>query len=111
MKKKIKVHRSLGLDHLGVLTIGWKHPIRVKPGDTIELIGEDFHKTLLVTEPRANCHGCPLKHTVSGQYYGCGVTRVTSSSMMCGLCERMLRNHKWMMYIGFEDLEQVMEEL
>lgn len=111
MKKRIKVHMHLGLSHLGVRTIGWKDPIKVKPGDTVELIGEDFHKTLLVTEPRDNCQGCPLTHTVSGQYYGCGVTRMTNSSVVCGLCERSRRNHKWMSYIGFQDLDKVMEEL
>ena len=110
MKKKIKVHWHLGLAHLGVRTVGWKDPIKVKPGDTVELIGEDFHKTLLVTDPRDNCHGCPLMHTVSGQYYGCGVTR-TTKSLSCGLCERSRRNHRWMRYIGFQDLEKVMEEL
>lgn len=110
MKKKIKVHRHLGLDYLGVRTVGWKHPIKVKPGDIVELIGEDFHKTLLVTAPRDNCHGCPLIHTVSGQYYGCGVTRTTKLAS-CGLCERMIRNYKWMRYIGFKDLEKVLENL
>jgi hypothetical protein len=109
--KKIKVISKMHPLPSNVYTLKSNSPIKVSVGDIIELYGDGFYKRLIITEPRDNCKGCPLLYHTSNTYCGCSVLRHTKNYGSVGLCHKINKRKRLNTYIGFEDIDKVMEAL
>lgn len=109
--KKIKVISKMHPLPSKMHVLASKSPIKVSVGDIIEIYGDGFSKRLIVTEPRDNCKGCPLLHHTSSVYMGCSVLRHTKNYGSVGLCHKINKRKRLNTFIGFKDIDQIMEEL
>ena len=109
--KKIRVISKMHPLPSNMYVLGSKSPIKVSIGDIIELYGDGFYKRLIITEPRDSCKGCPLLHHTSSVYMGCSVLRRTKTYGLLGLCHKINKRKRLNTFIGFKDVDSVLENL